>query len=322
MIVKIAKWLILFIVIKTMAVLLISPFYIDPRLHIEARKSLCNAFKPNVVFIGTSRTLYGINPSLFDSLNNGQTRSYNFGLFSLSPEISFQIADDLILNEPEVKKIYIELSALDYSTVTLTPGTIFSDVAFRANAMAGCSGLDTSEKLKSFFQGLSTTLFQLFSIAPQITLVRKIMAPDNHPIEGKPEMRQNGHQSVALALSQTNDGILSNENASQQMLEKGKQSVPNTFYISRINQLIMRAGQLGKKVIFFYPNNFTKTESMILSEVAPYLPEQNLIRLPEDQQLTELFKPENLFDPHHLNQKGAAVYTRFLQKESLIRPNL
>jgi hypothetical protein len=321
MLVKIAKWLALFMIIKVIAVSLISPFYIDPRHHVAPRKTLCETFNPNVVFIGTSRTLYGVDPALFDSLNNRQTRSYNFGLFSLSPEISYQIAGEMIRQNPAIETIYIELSALDYSTVTLTASTLFSDVVFRLNAMADCSGLDTFEKIKSFFQGLNTTLFQLFSIAPEITLLRKILAPDNHPIEGRPTLRPDGHQSVEMALSQTTGGIVSNENATQQMLVKGQRSMPNTYYISRLKELISQGEKSGKKVIFFYPNNLTKTESMILTEVAPYLPVQNLIQLPLDQRLKEFFKPENLFDPHHLNQKGAAIYTRFLQQESLTRLN-
>jgi hypothetical protein len=91
----------------------------------------------------------------------------------------------------------------------------------------------------------------------------------------------------------------------------------NTYFISRINQLIAHARQLGRKVIFYYPNNITPGEQQILSRVAPFLPQENLIRLPD--QPDALFKPENLFDAHHLNRNGAAIYTRFLQEESARR---
>lgn len=319
MILKITKWLVLIIVFKMMIVMLIAQFYTDPRQDVDAREKLCKAFKPNVVFIGTSRTLYGIDPTIFDSLNHQQTRSYNFGIFSLSPQVSFQIADQFISNDPAVKTIYIELSALDYSTVALKPDQVFQDAAFRLNVMVRSSDIDKHDKVSGFLLGLNTTLFQMFSIAPQITTIKKMISPVSDPIEGLPKLSDNGHQPVALALSQINDRILNNKTATQQMLAEHQPPLPNTYYISRINEMIARANRVGKKVILFYPNNLTKAECSILAQVAPYLPKQNLIRLPEDQQLNAFFKPENLFDPHHLNQKGATIYTRFLQKESIKR---
>jgi hypothetical protein len=319
MILKITKWLVLIIVFKMITVWLIAQFYTDPRRDIDAREKLCNAFKPNTVFIGTSRTLYGIDPALFDSLNHQRTHSYNFGIFSLSPQISFNVAENLIANDPAVKTIFIELSALDYSTVALKPVDVFQDVAFRANVMAGSSNFDAHDKATSFFQALNTTLFQMFSIAPQITTAKKVISPISDPVEGKPELQDNGHQSVAKALSLSNDRIVNNRIATQQMLAQHPSADPNTYYISRINQLIGQAKRAGKQVLFFYPNSLTKVECLILSQVAPNMLEENLIRLPEDQQLDDFFKPKNLFDPHHLNQKGAAIYTRFLQKESLKR---
>ncbi|MEO6285580.1 MAG: hypothetical protein ABIN80_30005 [Dyadobacter sp.] len=319
MILKITKWLVLIIVFKMITVLIIAQFYTDPRRDIDAREKLCKAFKPNTVFIGTSRTLYGIDPTLFDSLNHHQTRSYNFGIFSISPQVSFKLAENLIANDPAVKTIYIELSALDYSTVALKPVDVIQDAVFRTNVMAASSNIKANDKAESFFQGLNTTLFQMFSIAPEITTIKKMISPVSDPVEGKPDLQDNGHQSVAVALSQSNDRIMSNKVATQQMLAQLRVAKPNTYYISKINRIIGQANHAGKQVILFYPNSLTKVEYLVLSQVAPYLPEENLIRLPADQQLNEFFKPENLFDPHHLNQKGAAIYTRFLQKESLKR---
>ncbi|WP_229208994.1 hypothetical protein [Dyadobacter luticola] len=314
-----AKWLVLILLFKLAVVMIVSQFYMDPRRDIDAREKLCKSYKPNVVFIGTSRTLFSINPAIFDSLNQQKTRSYNFGMFSLSPQSAFQVAEDLLSESPDVNTIYIELSALNYSTVALKPQQVIPDAIFRANVMAGCSNLDWNEKTASFLEGLNTTLFQMFSIAPQITSAKKALKPENDPIEGNPGLRENGYQPVASALSQTNARILDNFEATQQMMAGHPQAIPNTYYISRINALIATAKLRGGKVIFFYPNNLTKVEYQVLSQVAPFLSNQNLIRLPENPLLNEFFKPENLFDAHHLNQKGAAIFTKFLQKEACSR---
>ncbi|MGG7664346.1 hypothetical protein [Dyadobacter sp. BHUBP1] len=319
MIVKIIKWILLLVAFKVVVTLIVGQLYIDPRRDIPARAQLCRAFGPNVVFIGTSRTQYGIDPAFFDSLNHQKTRSYNFGIFSLSPYSSIQIADDMLSASPAVKTIYIELSALDYSTVALPPQQVVRDAIFRARVLAGCSHIGLQEKTGSFLAGLNTTLFQMVSIAPQVLSVKKALNPGTDPIEGRANLLTNGYQPVTAALFKTNERIAANKTSTEQMLALRPQTQRNTYFISRINQLITRATRLGKRVIFYYPNNITRGEQQILSQVAPFLPEENLIRLPNQPEFNGLFKPENLFDAHHLNRNGAAIYTRFLQEESARR---
>jgi len=317
MIIKIIKWLLLIIAFKMIVALIVAQFYTDPRRDISERKKHCNAFRPNVVFIGTSRTLYGIDPALFDSANGQQTRSYNFGIFSLSPYSSIRLADEMLSENPAVKTIYVELSALDYSTVALPPQQVIQDAVFRAKMMADCPNIDFQDKASGFLNGLSTTLFQMVSIAPQILSVKKLLQPENDAIEGNAHLLASGYQPVGAALAETNDQITANKSATGQMLSPHRRPVPNAYYISQINKLIAHAKQLGRKVVFYYPNSITQGEYQILSQVGPFLSGENLIRLPEHSLLDTLFKPENLFDAHHLNSKGAAVYTRFLYGETM-----
>lgn len=312
MIIKITKWLLLIIAFKAIVTLIVAQYYTDPRRDIRARKELCRAFNPDVVFIGTSRTLYGIDPALFDAANQQKTRSYNFGIFSLSPYSALRIADEMLTESPAIHTIYIELSALDYSTVALPPQHVIQDAVFRMNMMAECPNVSLHEKTTGFLAGLNTTLFQMVSIAPQILSAKKALNPENDPVEGNASLLPNGHQSVSSALSTSNGRIIANRTTTEQMLAIPRQSIPNTYYISQINKLIARAGQLGRKVIFYYPNNFTQAEYRILSQVAPFLPDKNLIRLAPSPILEALFKPENLFDAHHLNRKGASIYTQSL----------
>lgn len=317
MIIKITKWLLLIIAFKMIVALIVAQYYTDPRRDIAARKKHCSAFRPNTVFIGTSRTLYGVDPALFDSLNQQKTHSYNFGIFSLSPYSAMRLADDILSENPAVKTIYIELSALDYSTVALPPQQVVQDAVFRANVMADCPDIAPSDKAGSFLDGLNTTLFQMVSIAPQILSAKKALNPEEDPIEGNAHLLANGHQSVTSALSVINDRSIADKNATEQMLTTHRRPVPNAYYVSQINKLIAHAKQLGREVVFYYPNSITQGEYQILSQVGPFLPAKNLVGLPEKSQLEILFKPENLFDAHHLNWKGAAVYTRFLYGETM-----
>ncbi|WP_138480232.1 hypothetical protein [Dyadobacter bucti] len=315
----VVKWLLLLVAIKLLAVVLTAQFDPDPRRDIATREGLCRKFNPDAVFIGTSRTLYGIDSEIFDSLNNQKTRSYNLGLFSLSFSNSLSIANQLITNESGVKTIFIELSALDYNTILLRPGNIFQDVVFRTKTMADCSTINTTDKLNGFLQGFNTTLFQLFSIAPEMDVIKRKIRTSSDPIEGRPDLRPNGHQSVPFAIPRLNTYIEENKKSAGKMIAVGKSCAPNSFYLSNIENLIKLAEKGDKKVIFFYPNNISKGEFQILSQVGPYIPEKHLIGFPADSRFADFFNPENLFDSHHFNEKGSAMYTRFLYEESLKR---
>lgn len=319
MILQIAKWLLLLIAFKVIVALVVAQCYTDPRRDITARKQHLSAFNPNVVFIGTSRTLYGIDPALFDSLNHQKTRSYNFGIFSLSPYSAIQLASDMLTENPRVTTIYIELSALEYSTVALQPQEVIPDAVFRAQVMADAPAIGTSKKVGSFLSGLNTTLFQMVSIAPQILSAKKAIKPENDPVEGNADLHADGHQSVAGALPATNERITANKTSTKAMRAIHKPAAPNAFYLAQLNSLAALARQQGKQVIFYYPNSITAAEQRVLAQVAPFLPDAQCIPLPAPPMFDSLFMPGNLFDAHHLNQWGASAYTRFFREEAAKR---
>lgn len=125
------KWGGAILLFKMMVVLFVWQLDPDPRRDISLKERMCREFQPNTVFIGTSRTLYGVEPRLFDSLNAGESRSYNMGLFSLSQSNSMEVASRLIEESGDVEQIFIELNALDYNTILLTPFNFFDEVVFR-----------------------------------------------------------------------------------------------------------------------------------------------------------------------------------------------
>lgn len=315
MVKKIFFWVALFLAFKLALVLLVGFLPVDPRRDIATRKQHLRAFNPNTVFIGTSRTLYGIDPGIFDSLNAGKTDSYNMGLFSLSFANSLDIAQDLIQTEPDIETVFIELSALDYSTIHLTPGQVFNDVYFRTRIMQAATNGSAHENWSVFLSGLNTTIFQTFSIAPQIAAVKKFLVPVNDPVEGPPNLAKNGIQHVSVGIPGLNTLMINNRFYTKNLILSGKKFPPNKHFLSKINELLALAHAHQKHLVFYMPNNITKGEFEVLSQVAPYIPQMNFIALPTDSSLEAIFKPENLFDPHHLNVKGSAIYTRYLHGE-------
>ena len=314
MIKKLLFWTALFLAFKIIVVFLIGHFETDPRRNIAARVQLSEAFHPNTVFIGTSRTLYGINPAVFDSLNHNQTRSYNMGLFSLSFGNALQIARKS-LDSRKVKTVFIELSALDYSTILLSPDHIFHDAAFRTQAALASGNAGEHTQVDGFLTGLNSTIFQTFSIAPQIATMKKHFNPVDHPVEGQPKLLPNGFQSVKQAFAGQNTVVINNRFFSEKINASSNAVKPNAYILSRINALISWAESRNKKVLFYIPNNITESEFEALSQVVHYIPDANLIALPKDSRLDAIFKPENLFDSHHLNVKGSVIFTTYLQEQ-------
>ncbi|KQS23892.1 hypothetical protein [Dyadobacter sp. Leaf189] len=315
MVSTIIKWLLVIIGIKLIVVLITIPFTPDPRRDLAVREEMYRKFNPNAVFIGTSRTLYALDSRLFDSLNRNETRTYNMGLFNLPASQAFNIAERIIERDTAVRNIFIELSALDYNTILLSPTRVLPDFVFRTKVMAGCSTIEVSDKIESFLAGLNTSLYQMLSIAPQIVLAKKAMRTSSDPIEGTPWLRPDGHQPVNLGGTNQTAYIHRSKKSTAQMMAARQTKEANQYYIDQINGLILSASKRKKKITFCFPNNLLHTEFLILSQVAPYIPEHNLIRLPADSRFEALFDPGNSFDAHHLNQQGAKIYTRFLQEE-------
>ena len=311
----ILSWLLVIIGIKLVAVLIASQFALDPRRDLATREELSRKYAPNAVFIGTSRTLYGVDSQLFDSLNHNKTRSFNMGLFSLPASQAFQIANRIIKTDSTIKNIFIELSALDYNTILLEPDRVLPDIAFRNKVLEGGINFESTQKIKSFLAGLNTSIYQMASIAPQIAVVKKAMRPTADPLEGMPMLRPDGHQPAKDSFKGSLRYVRDNQKSTTQLLTVGDTVRANQFYIDSINRLISNANAHQKKVTFYIPNNVSNTEFLILSQVIPFIPEANLIRLPTDSRLHAFFDPVNLFDVHHLNQKGARLYTAILQEE-------
>lgn len=316
MISTILKWGILIIFFKLSATFFVAKLGTDPRREIACKEQLLKKFDANTVFIGSSRTLYGVDPQLFDSLNHGHSKSYNLGLFSLSPSNSFLLANKIIEENPDVKNIFVELNALDYSTILVKPNNIFQELVFRTGVLSGCNNISFSDKAKSFLPGLNHTLFQSLSIAPEVLKIKKYLHPSKDPVEGIPNLTNQGNQIVQLAVNKSDKIVEENLLVTRKMALIGKSPTVNSYYIMKIKELITLAECSNKNLIFYFPNSFAKSEVLILSEVIPFIPESNLIRLPGDETLDQLFSPKNLFDAHHLNAKGAKIYTNFLYNKA------
>ncbi|MCP5045648.1 MAG: hypothetical protein GY940_00640 [bacterium] len=107
----------------------------------------------NVLFMGTSRILAGVQPEYFDRLGGGRTYSYNLALPALPISPAYFILKDYLMVNPAPEHIVMELYARRCRTCTLN--NYFS--------VQGISGLSEAATLVRYAQNKSILLNILFS---------------------------------------------------------------------------------------------------------------------------------------------------------------
>ncbi len=309
---RLIYFLLIMISVKLVFVFFTNQLLPDPRRDIDSKLKLMKAFKPNTVFIGTSRTLFGIDPEYFDSLSNYHTRSYNLGLLSLSPASSLQIAEKLLHQEDEIDHIFIELSALDFNTTLLRPSNSWEELCFRINMYSKISIYNTKQKLTFFLNALNLAVFRSLLITGEIVKIKKYFSPPNDPIEGQSNIENEGNQLVGESISTKSEILEKNRISTLAFFEAGENKSKNEFFVSKINHLIALAKSKNRTLLFYIPNKFTENERVILQDVIGYIPLKNRAMPRVATYKDSLFELNHLFDDHHLNSKGARIYTKML----------
>lgn len=305
-------FLLILVSIKLLFVFFTNKLLPDPRRDIDSKLMLMHAFHPNTVFIGTSRTLFGIQPTYFDSLLNQSTRSFNLGLLSLSPASSLMIAEGILKQDSEIDNILIELSALDFNTTLLRPNNAWKELCFRIGLYSDVPNYNLKQKLTFFMNALNLAVFRTISITGEIVKIKKYLSPTSDPIEGVSKIEKAGNQKVENINSSNTIILDKNKQSTLGLLHQIKPEVKNTFMVNRINLLIAEAERKGRNLIFYIPNNISENERLILKSVIGYIPSDNIVIPPLALYKDSFFDPINLFDDHHLNTKGARMYTQML----------
>lgn len=253
----------------------------------EYRKSEFAKQNYNAVFIGSSRTAFGISPVYFDYLNGRKTHSYNFGIISGMPPQTFDWGTELIRGNPSLKYVFFELSA-------------------------GFIGMEKqNDKLLTFFKpsiprAEYENKFAGYELPIQNITLESFLNKVDNPADPK-------HFSVATAELARRRNLQMEESATMPL-----QSAREDYW-ERVSQLIELAR--AKKVhLFFYiaPRIKTDREFQTVYPIYRQIDERYKLRVAHYEE--SLYAIENSFDISHLNSKGAKKFTE-LMAESFVKQN-
>lgn len=241
-------------------------------------------YKNAVLFIGSSRVQYGINPRIISQCRKNKN-IYNLGISSSTFKQNLILCDYLIRNS-KIDKIYIELSPISeigfeniMSTQSLF-GLTFFDIFKFSNS-------------RDYYLILKTFFFNMLSLKNEF---KDYFLKSDSSAFGYITTDENSFHTKSSFL-RVND------------LEK-----PYSFDITEHQNLIFNLLKLAKsnnvQIGFFLPFTFRKDkERAIVISIYNSLPKS--LKVPIDYQiLNQISDPIYLKDKNHFNNKGAVIYSK------------
>jgi len=280
-----------------------------------------NSDSLNTIFVGSSLTLSGINPILFDSLLNHKSNSFNSAWeLSVIPETYFWL-DNFIDNysghgKDHELKIFFEMNKLHpirkyennrrFSYMLNKPSCA---ILWEAVKISENSFLEKLRLRCNIIQGYMINQWNvgLLSDKMKYKLSENEVKPSNIYLEN------NGYRAAHRTLkkkdfkayTQYQQGIKSTR-------KNNKKESP--YLLEYTNSLISKASKKNIKVIFYMMPAIVDASTNYLRL---NLPPQNFIDLGDPSSV--LFAKENRKNIGHLNDKGANILTNILAKECITR---
>lgn len=263
------------------------------------QKSLIQKGKFNTIFIGSSRTEFGISPGYFDSLTKYHTRSYNLGIPHGLPPGTIQRCENLLQNHVSLKFIFFELSG-----ETPTYKRTLKDFTFR-----------------SYYQTASHWTFKQ-SNSFHNNSVLNVFKPSNWMIEipimnNRVNLFENSNNISAEANRVKQINLSYQRNLRVENVNNVESSPMNELYWKRILKLIALAEAKKIRIYFFIPPRI-ETDNEVRTIYPLYQKLDTKYKLKAAHYEESLYKINTSIDDFHLNQKGAMRFTE-LMAEAFIK---
>ncbi len=248
------------------------------------------------VFVGSSRTKYGVIPAYFDRLAGGDVRSYNFGVEAGVPPYTFDWCEELIESHARLKYVFFELSGgREISERYKAPWREF----YWREYAAALENLSFEEAQKyhnrlaiDFFKPALAEQYNDFvgyNVPLGEALAEKaVIFPDRKRLQ--PEGLLAAERRSLAAQAATAEWPLDEE------------------YWSRVARLIDLADARGVRLYFYIPPRL-ETDGELRAVLPVYLRLDRKYRLDIHRHDASLYRAETSYDEHHLNHAGALRLT-------------
>lgn len=304
----------------------LPPFWGVPDLAIKW-EALQRDSAPDRLAIGSSRIYRQVLPSVLDSVI-GHGRTFNAGYMATFPPATYAFCEHLLeADRPPPKEILVELSnymlfeeanlgdhrywyylgpkdgvdlirhALALPEMAMGKRLGYAGRAARATGysllglglmdhlLAARSDADTSKALGPMRDGALT----LESHART--------APDDTSLTG----RRAAFLADTLAAQRRAVGL-------RHLYDRADRAPVSQVHLDRLNALIDKARQRGSRLRFVIPPLWIDRGEDLIA-LSRQLPDSSVIALCHPDSFPEFYRPGNMFDAGHLNDKGARLFT-------------
>ncbi len=301
----------------------------------------------NLLFLGTSRTANGIQPSWLDNqlnkYHNLNINSYNLGIPGASIGENCALAREYLYNEklPKLKYIVIELTSVEnaLSGQFCGPKVLHSarttywldskGLLFSINNLFGQAQIYTKQKIKLTYNYITSYLINMLNIGMLDDFFKLKALGISENSFGKGHKHSRGYRDVEKEPSKemsrrkkehlNTKGKRSNQKAKNSILffngKANAKKLKNKAFLKGLKQLIEEGEKRNIKIIYLVPPLIRLKSYEHLSSVYKALPLTNKVQLTNANVFPELYEYTNIFDGTHFTKDGAHIYTKYLANE-------
>ena len=276
--------------------------------------------KINAVFIGSSKVKTQIEPSVFDSVTNGRTTSFNLGCNGLFIPESFNIVD-YILDSLQLKTIFYEIRPVYHiykenlhitrtiyyhtnsSYWTTLQNAFHSNIPFarRVNTYATFT-IARIENMLNFNVADGYISFKNFDVE---TLSGQYKTNGGCFIMG------NGSGDPLKQSHAELDGraAISVDYMKRYQSDSLSEIKYNNIYLAEIQRIIKKAKDKNVQLVLIFPSALREFEYREILPLLREIPTTPKFIIADATAFPDLYRVENNFETDHLNGKGAKLYS-------------
>ncbi len=299
----------------------------------------------NTVFFGSSYTFRQINPAVFDSVVNKKNpglhvRSFNFGVNWLSSSELLFLLDNMVKTDSfQMKTVFVELQKIkmpDYEnffTTRVKYWYTWEGFWFTIKA-AWSSNFPFYVRAAIIISHVVNYISHLFNLG-YVTEAAEFSTMQNNSDSMEDYIGKNQNGFVSLAEQQiinkrvddgkesfrTNRFLKDTSVVTKRMFISKKtfqhfEDEPqllknyNHVFSGRLNVLIKRYQVKGIQLIFFLPPRLDRLHYYEVIPLFNAIDEQHRINMADARTYSEFYIAKNSFDVTHMNEDGAAIYSR------------
>ncbi|MBL7929740.1 MAG: hypothetical protein JNL47_09775 [Bacteroidia bacterium] len=327
-----------------------TPYYWGDKLITEKRNAAVASSGFNTLFFGSSMVYRQINPAAFDSVVNKNSnldiKSFNFGVNWLASSELIYLTDNILNDIPEKPRyVFLELQRIkmvnykNYLTTRIIYWYTPELYKFTVDAILH-SRMPFYSKAGQFISHTVNFIGNQINLGYFTEALRFLAETHTAGLYRTPEEVGNGFLSLEAENKKLLESGVNPERLNRFLkdtatvyarkqasitafsyFEKHPEdlSVYNTAYAAKLNSMIEKYKVNNIHLIIFLPPRLDRLQYQELLPVLNALPDDHRLNMADARLYPGFYLASHSFDVTHMNEKGAALYSRNLAEQFVNR---